>query len=139
MHHFIGSAKIAFSLRWCTSAAGWGRYTLSSLLRGRCHQCAENVDLTCLLAWLFCQGWVLIDHVYTAKVVKRWATGLAIGCLLVGQHASNGDNSSFWQLPTQKVKTRWATSTTSSGLAIGHVFDSPSKATDACVASCTII
>ena len=43
-----------------------------------------------------------------------------------------GYNSSVWQLPTQKAKTRWATSTTSSGLAIGHVFDSSSKATDAC-------
>ena len=36
---------------------------------------------------------------------ERWATGLAINCLLVGQHVSNGANSSFWQLPTQKVKT----------------------------------
>ena len=42
---------------------------------------------------------------------ERWATGLAIDCLLVGQHVSNGANSSFWQLPTQKAKTRWATRT----------------------------
>ena len=27
---------------------------------------------------------------YTAEVVKRWATGLAISCLLVGRHVSNG-------------------------------------------------
>ena len=61
-------------------------------------------------------------------MVKWWATGLAIACLLVGQHISNGANYSFWQLPTQK-----ATSTESSGLAIGHVFGSPPKAMDACV------
>ena len=41
--------------------------------------------------------------------------------------------SSFRQLSTQKVRSRWATSTTISGLANGHVFGSPSKATDACV------
>ena len=62
-------------------------------------------------------------------MVKRWATiGLLVG--LVGQPVSNGANSSFWQLSTQKAKTQWATTTASSGLAIGHVFDSPSKATD---------
>ena len=47
-----------------------------------------------------------------------------------------GYTSSFWQLPTQKAKTQWATTTTSGGLAIGRVFGSPSKATNACVYHC---
>ena len=64
---------------------------------------------------------------------ERWATGLAIDCLLVGQHVSNGANSSFWQLPTQKAKTRWATSCASGGLAIGYIFGSPSETKDTCV------
>ena len=51
--------------------------------------------------------------------------------LLVATHVSNGATSSC--LPKKKRKKRWATSTTSGGLAIGHVFGSPSKATDACV------
>ena len=59
---------------------------------------------------------------------------MPIDCLLVGQHVSNGANSRFWQLPTQKAKTMWATTFPSGGLAIGHVFGSPSKTTNACVA-----
>ena len=51
---------------------------------------------------------------------ERWVA--TIDCLLVGQHVSNGANSRFWQLPTQKANTWWATTFPSSGLAIGHVF-----------------
>ena len=42
---------------------------------------------------------------YTAEVVKRWATGLATDCLLVGQHVSNGANSSFFAVayPESKI------------------------------------
>ena len=65
---------------------------------------------------------------YTKRILPHgrsggtvWASdGLVISWLLFGTHVSNGANCNFWQLPTQKTKTRWATSTTSSGLAIGH-------------------
>ena len=76
---------------------------------------------------------------YTAEVVERWATGLTMSWLLVGTHVSNGANSSFWQLPTQKAKTRWATCCASGELAIGHVYACPSKTTDACVTDKVVI
>ena len=88
----------------------------------------------------FCMYPCFVDKVmiclfllYTAEVVNGgqlgwqslpagWATCIELGA-----------NSSFWQLPTQKSKTRWAASCASGGLAIGHVFGSPSKTMDACV------
>ena len=60
----------------------------------------------------------------------RQSVGQAISWLLVGTHVSNGATSSG--LP-RKRQNRWATSCTSGGPMIGHVFGSPSKAMDACV------
>ena len=73
---------------------------------------------------------LLTGRTYTAEVAKRWATWQAISWLLVATHVLNGATSSC--LP-RKRQNRWATSCTSGGLAIGHVFGSPSKATDTCV------
>ena len=78
------------------------------------------------------------DTVYysTTTQPKWWATGQAISWLLVGTHVSNGATSSC--LP-RKQKKWGATSTTSDGLAIGHVFGSLSKATDACVCAVKLL
>ena len=63
-----------------------------------------------------------LSHSRSGEAVNNWVGNqLAAGC-------DTRLEWGYFQLPTQKAKNRWATSTKRGGLTIGHVFGSPSKA-----------